>query len=462
MKTLKMHQMLTGVPQSTRAVVRQQIQQLDSFDDFDLLPTVKGAIFSDALAGLVDVVPTPVQKLAIPALTGQQQQQPKSRGKGRGTNAGVFLIAAETGSGKTLAYTIPVVDAVKRQDLEDNEAAQQQPRPVPAPDGLEIPAVQGALDGRPRAIILVPTAELVRQVGSVVKAFAHAVKLRVAGLSRDLSPAVIRNKFLHSPVDIVTCTPHLLNSLTEVNAALFSRCTHLVVDEADSLFDRSFSPTTTALIDRCKSLQKLILCSATIPKSLDARLRTLYPDMKRVVTPNLHVVPRRVRLRVVDCDDLQYRGNKKLACADALYTIAKEGWDPGFRTLVVVFVNERESATELADYLRTTGIDAVELSRDSSGRADADILEMFTRGKLEADKSQLTGRRKLKVLVTTDIASRGVDTKTVKHVVLYDKPHSTIDMIHRIGRVGRMGKRGRAVILVDKHVNKAWVKDIKT
>lgn len=455
MKSMKMHQMLSGVPQSTRSAVRQQIRQLDSFDHFDLLPAVKGAIYSDALAGLVDVVPTPVQKLAIPALTGQQPGR-----KAQGAGAGAFLIAAETGSGKTLAYTIPVVDAVKRQDLADREAALL--APAPAPDGLEIPAVHGALDGRPRAIILVPTAELVRQVGGVVKAFAHAVKLRVAGLSRDHSPAVIKSEFLHSPVDIVTCTPHLLNSLTSLSPALFSRCTHLVVDEADSLFDRSFSPTTAALIDRCKGLRKLILCSATIPKSLDSRLRTLYPDMQRVVTPNLHVVPRRVRLHVVDCDGLEYRGNKKLACADALYTISKEGWDPGFRTLVVVFVNERESATELAGYLRTTGIDAVELSRDSSGRADAHTLEIFTRGKLEADESRLAGPSKLKVLVTTDIASRGVDTKAVKHVVLYDKPHSTIDMLHRIGRVGRMGKRGRAVILVDKHVNKAWVKDIKT
>ncbi|KAF8245583.1 P-loop containing nucleoside triphosphate hydrolase protein [Wilcoxina mikolae CBS 423.85] len=466
MKHMKMHQALTNVSRTARIVARERIQPMDSFNDFKLLPSVREAITAEALAGLATVVPTAVQKLVIPALLGQES----GRGGRGSTVAGraklqSYLIAAETGSGKTLAYTIPLLDSIKRHELDEVEAARQaemlKPNP-PTGDGLDIPVVEKSeLNGKPRAIILTPTSELVNQVGELVKSFSHVVKLRTAIISRDFSARVIKNRLFGASVDVVVCTPHLLNSLTEVNPALFSRCTHIVADEADSLFDRTFSPITMALITRCENLQKLILCSATIPRSLDARLRKLYPDMKRLVTPNLHVVPRRIQLQVVDSDDELYRGNKNLACADTLYTIAKDGTEAGFMKKVIVFVNERETATELAQYLRTKGIDAIDFTRDSSDRAQAEILELFTREKQEVGGDSV-GRQRMKVLVTTDITSRGVDTKTVKNVILYDKPHSAIDMIHRIGRTGRMGRRGRAVILVDKHTNKGWIKDIKT
>jgi len=466
MKHMKMHQALTNVSRTARTVTRERIESLDSFGDFGLLPSVREAITAEVLAGLTTVVPTAVQKLVIPALLGKESGQEGRRSAVTG-NARLqsYLIAAETGSGKTLAYTIPLLDSIKRHELEEVEVTRQAEllKPNP-PDGnnFDIPVVEKSeLNGKPRAIILAPTAELVNQVGELVKLFAHVVKLRTAIISRDFSARVIRNRLFGAPVDVVVCTPHLLNSLTEVNPALFSRCTHVVVDEADSLFDRSFSPITTALITRCKNLQKLILCSATIPRSLDARIRKLYPDMKRLVTPNLHVVPRRIQLQVVDSDDELYRGNKNLACADTLYTIAKDGTEAGFMKKVIVFVNVRETAAELAKYLRTKGIDAIDFTRDSSDRAQAEILEIFTSEKQEVDDG-FVGRQRMKVLVTTDIASRGVDTKTVKNVILYDKPHSAIDMIHRIGRTGRMGRRGRAVILIDKHTNKGWIKDIKT
>jgi ATP-dependent RNA helicase MRH4 len=376
-----------------------------------------------------------------------------------------YLIAAETGSGKTLAYTVPVIDAIKRQEMEEQERERQEREQNPqtqTDNDLEIPTVvQDTLNGKPRAVIIVPTSELVSQVGEVVKSLAHRVKFRTTLVSRDISPKVLRDTLFGRTVDVVVCTPQLLNSLTETNPALFSRCTHVVVDEADSLFDKSFTPFTTALIERCANLKKLILCSATIPRSLDTRLRNLYPDMKRLVTPNLHVVPRRVQLQVVDVDNTLYHGNKQLACADTLYTIAKDGTEAGFLKKVIVFVNERETATELAEYLRSKDLDAVAFTRDSSERRQTEILEIFTGTKQDV-APEVVGRQRMKIMVTTDIASRGVDTKTVKNVVLYDRPQSSIDLIHRIGRTGRMGRRGRAVMLVDKRTNKGWVKDIKT
>lgn len=159
---------------------------------------------------------------------------------------------------------------------------------------------------------------------------------------------------------------------------------------------------------------------------------------------------------------------------------------------ILVFVNEREEADEVAQFLRTKGIDAVSLSRDSDTRRQEEILAEFTetpdepttdevlmaqknRRELEAvpfampeqpanrGGARSSGRQlsNTKVLVTTDIASRGIDTLAVKTVILYHVPHTTIDFIHRLGRLGRMGKRGRGIVLVGKKDRKDVVKEVR-
>lgn len=354
--------------------------------------------------------------------------------------------------------------------------------------------------GRPRAIILVPTSELVAQVGAKVKALAHSVKYRSGVISSNLTPRRIKNTLYHPDgIDILVSTPHLLASIAKTNPYLLSRVSHLVLDEADSLMDRSFISTTTEIIDKvAPSLKKLIFCSATIPRSLDNQLRKRYPNIKRLTTPNLHAVPRRVQLGVVDIDKEPYRGNRSLACADVIWSIGKAG-DSGEENYgpltqymgpkvkkIIVFVNERDEADEVAKFLVSKNIDAVALSRDSSSRKQEEILAEFTEVDqpptadeimllrkqaraeksipfLEPEKKAEVDRRlpNTKVLVTTDIASRGIDTLAVKTVILYHVPHTTIDFIHRLGRLGRMGKRGRGVVLVGKKDRKDVVREVR-
>ncbi|KAI5781139.1 P-loop containing nucleoside triphosphate hydrolase protein [Geopyxis carbonaria] len=457
-KHMKMSQSLLGVSRMARSSSLQKIQSHASFDDFELLPAVKDAIKTEALKGLEIVNPTPVQKLVFSTLLGNSDLIGSKSANGFQS----FLIAAETGSGKTLAYTIPILDYLKREERE--QSATKLPAPeVAASSNLQIPGVHEDHDhnGKPRAVILVPTLELVTQVGLLLKSLSHVVKFRSALLSREISPTVIRNRLFKTPVDIVVCTPHLLDSLTKSNPKILSDCRYMVVDEADSLFDRSFSPITSAIISRATAIKCLVLCSATIPKSLDTRLRSLYPNITRLVTPNLHVIPRRIQLSVVDIDGDLYKGNRLLACADVLYTIAKENTEPGYMKQVIIFVNERKQTEEVASYLRSKNIDCVALNRDISDRTDSKVLSNFTGNKIDVETNQ-SGRQRMKVLVTTDISSRGVDTKTIKNVILFDVPHSSIDVIHRIGRIGRMGRRGKATILIDKHTNKGWIKDLRT
>jgi ATP-dependent RNA helicase MRH4 len=500
-KALRMQQALGHIGYGKRNAIKEKISEIHSFDNFGLLPVIHESIGPQALRyeGEGSISPTPIQRLAIPALLGEKQKKRRSKDD-VGSDVDSFLLAAETGSGKTLAYLLPVIDALKRAEAAEAESTAQEREIQKQERQLQEEKRQQALwelespkrtephptAARPRAIILLPTAELVDQVGAVAKLLSHTVKFRASLISSSYSGVVVRNR-LFSPngIDMLISTPHLLASITENEPNVLSRVTHLVIDEADSLLDKSFIPSTTAVLDRSMpSLKQLILCSATIPLRLDKYLRRQFPNIRRLATPNLHAIPRRVQLGVVDVERDPYRGNKDLACADTIWTIGKgtaeyaddfAGSGQKHKTetkRILVFVNEREKTTELAKYLQSTGIDAVPLSRDTSVRQQTDILAPFMTGaepeehdsKTPKKPTRLPARRILpntKVLVVTDLASRGIDTTAVRHVILYDVPHTTIDFIHRLGRTGRMGRRGRGIVLVGRNDRKDVVKEVR-
>jgi ATP-dependent RNA helicase MRH4, mitochondrial len=461
-KMLKMRKALEGPSMTTREIMRSKLEDVHTFQQFGLEPLVEEALLKDILGDLATISPTPIQKLAIPALLGKDPALNKKK-LFQNSKFESYLLAAETGSGKTLAYLLPILDYLKKQEAivkaeEERKKAEQANNRLFG--DIEPPEVDDK-NGKPKAVVIVPTSELVNQVGAVAKKLSYIAKFRSALVSRDVSGKVIRNRLFSQPLDLLVCTPALLQIFCEEDKGFLQNCTHIAVDEADSLFDRSFAPITNTIIDAAPNLKQLVLCSATIPRSLDNRLRTAFPEIHRIVTPNVHAVPRRVQLSIVDSDAEPYRGNKPLACADVLHNISKDGSEAGFVKKAIVFVNERETTKLLCDYLRSKGIDAVELERDTPDRASSKVLEFFTGPKTPIDES-LEKKNQMKVLVTTDIASRGIDTKHVKNVLLFDVPHTTIDFIHRLGRAGRMGRRGRAIIFTDKKTDKAWVKEIKT
>lgn len=515
-KALKMQTALSPLNYHLRNTIKEKIANVLSFDEFGLLPVVQDAIATQGLPGLVDIAPTPIQKVAIPALLEGSDQDKKSKKKKKVDDMDYsydqYLLAAETGSGKTLAYLVPIIDMIKRSEIAEQEAKQKEEeakakeaalKPAPKVPQVEPPELSENListAGRPRAIILVPTSELVRQVGTKVKDFAHAVKFRSGRITSADSARKIRNTIFNPPgIDILVATPHLLASIAKTDPYVLSQVEYIVADEADSMLDKSFAPITNEIIDKsAPSLKKLILCSATIPRSLDSVLRKKYPDIRRLATPNLHAIPRRVQLGVVDVDKDPYRGNRSYALSDIIWSLGKAGGDETFGHLtrymdqeikkILVFVNEREEAEEVAKYLQEKNIDAVAFSRDSEKR-QAEILSEFTLPRriptteeiLEKQRERRLGRAEIpfvmdpkdskpvssrqlqntKVLVTTDLGSRGIDTLPVRTVILYHVPHTTIDFIHRLGRVGRMNKRGRGIVLVGRKDRKDVVREVR-
>lgn len=513
-KALKMQTTLSPLSYGLRNVIKERIASIMNFDQFNLLPSVQDSILTQALPDLVDVTPTPIQSVAIPALLfddGKKNIKKKKSSEFQ-YNYDQFLLAAETGSGKTLAYLVPTIDNIKRTEMAEKieeeqqlaeKAKENEKKAKERTNELESPELSENLTtsaGRPRAIILLPTSELVAQVGAKVKAFSHTVKFRSGHIASSDTPRKIRSVvFNPSGIDILVSTPHLLASIAKTDPYVLSRVQHIVVDEADSLLDRSFGSITTEIIDKAAgSLKQLVLCSATIPRSLDTFLRKRYPDVRRLATPNLHAIPRRVQLGVVDIEKEPFHGNRSLACADIIWSIAKSGetesmgeYNPFMEKEVrkiIVFVNEREEAEEVAQFLQKKGIDAIPFSRDSSKRSQ-EIVDEFTTPRrpptteeiMEIQKMRRIQKSSLpfvlseeeqamgvmkrlpntKVMVTTDLGSRGIDTLPVRTVILYHVPHTTIDFIHRLGRVGRMGKRGRGIVLVGKKDRKDVVREVR-
>ena len=493
---LKMQTTLTPISYNQRTAIKEKLENIRAFEEFDLLPAVGEAIYSQALPGLVDVVPTPAQKLAIPALLNSMRNSPtRKRGKDGSPVFDQFLLAAETGSGKTLSYVLPTLDALKRSEVieEADEAEKQakkeeQKRSKYDLDPFEDDEKRHRTTGRPRAMILVPTAELVTQVGKLLKQLAHTIKFRSAAISAKHTPKyILSNLFNPRGIDIVVTTPHLISSIAKTEPNVFSRVTHLIVDEADSLLDRSFAKSTLEILDKVTpSLKQLVLCSATIPKSLNNLLDERFPNIRRLVTPKIHSIPRRVQLGVIDVDrGGLYQGNKSIACADIIWSLGKNTHEDqeSHHTLksILVFVNEREKAEEVASFLTSKGIDAAALTRDTSEERQSELLSKFTaparqegeekdgRNFLPFAEAPKPGQSKssakqlpnVKVIVTTDLGSRGIDTLAVRHVILYDVPHTTIDFIHRLGRTGRMGRRGRGIVLVGKNDRKDIVREVQ-
>ncbi|KAK3296022.1 P-loop containing nucleoside triphosphate hydrolase protein [Chaetomium fimeti] len=497
-KALKMQRALTSIPYRERVTVKARISDVESFDQFKLLPVLKEAVYNEVLKGMVDVKPTPVQRLAIPALLGQRAARRRDtnyRMPTPETQREEFLLAAETGSGKTLAYLLPVINALKVAEAEDADAKAYNERLEAEKERRGGTPVSEWIDkfephpnhARPRVVVLVPTSELVDQVLAASKKISHVAKIKVRSISSNQLPAKIqRNMYSHGGIDMVVATPHLLAAMAHRDPNILSRVQHLVIDEADSLLDRSFSPETSKIVERAMpSVKQLILCSATIPRRLDNYLATHFPNIVRIATPNLHAIPRRVQLGVIDVSKDPYRNNKLLACADAIWTIGKdaamhEGADKDEVDIkrIMVFVNERDTTQEVAEYLVSKGIDAIALHRDTPEHRQSEMLNSFTTNEpmrmskdaVEANKQAIlakaggVSRRHLpntKVIVATDLASRGIDTLAVRHVVLYDVPHTTIDFIHRLGRAGRMGRRGRGVVLVGKDDRRDVVSEVK-
>ena len=313
---------------------------------------------------------------------------------------------APTGSGKTLAFALPLVQQHVLHPRQTNFR-----RPV-------------------RSLLLVPTRELAVQVGDVLTQLGYPLGLKVAvvygGVS--INPQMMG---LRGGADIVVATPGRLLDLVEHNAMRLQDVQQLVLDEADRLLDPGFAEELQRVLALLPAQRQTLLFSATYADGVKALAQSLLRDPVRVTVEAVEAQAPDIRQRAIAVDE-------KKRTALLRHLIAENGWQR-----VLVFVATRYACEHVASKLYKAGVYATAFHGEMSQGARQDVLSQFKDGRWV-------------VVVTTDLASRGIDIALLPVVVNYDLPRSATDYTHRIGRTGRAGADGEAVSFVTAQAQAHW------
>jgi ATP-dependent RNA helicase RhlE len=304
---------------------------------------------------------------------------------------------AQTGSGKTLGYVLPVLMNITGKPARNRH-------------------IQG--------LVLVPTRELAVQVNTVFRQFCNVLPQPVKTLAVFGGVSVNPQMIEMQGVQVLVSTPGRLIELVENKAVHLSDIEILVLDEADKMLNLGFRDEMEQLFRQMPKVRQNLLFSAT-----------MHEGVQGVVTDLLHK-PVKVSIEnniTVDTDLIQQRA----------YAVPPEKKGPLLRKLiqqhgmkqVLVFTSSVYQADNVADKLRKNGIEAEAIHSKKSQGARTELLNDFKTGKL-------------RVLVATDLLSRGIDIQFLPYVINYELPRSPKDYIHRIGRTGRAENPGEAISLV--------------
>ncbi|CAG8433540.1 6293_t:CDS:1 [Diversispora eburnea] len=414
-----------------------------TFESFNLRPEIYEAIRKGPLKGADPFMPSEIQALAIPEILKVDNRH--------------IMCAAETGSGKTLAYLIPIINKLKEEEARAGKISKESKEIEKLKEGIdkETPQVAEAFKeelkekmqlmalkksavrsfNRPRAVVLLPSRELVDQILSVAKLMSHFAKFRAIAMTSHKDRTFVK-KTLQMPVDIVIATPAGLLDYSRKKFVNLMDVKYLVIDEADTLFGKGFGEEVLEVIQKVKGFShkkerpyQAIVVSATLPKTVNEMLTKEFPFIKRITSHSLHKALPNLHHHFVDTKE--YNFNKSAAIIDIL----KRTHDENSSTMI--FCNTRISAMALESFLKSKQYPVIGLFSDAEDRTV--LLEKFRRRTSEAN-----------ILVCTDLASRGVDTTFVNHVILYDFPTTVVDFLHRVGRTARAGNYGRATHFVTK------------
>ena len=318
------------------------------------------------------------------------------------------LGSAQTGTGKTASFTLPMIDIL---------------------------AAGRAKARMPRSLILAPTRELASQVADSFKEFSKHQKLSMALLIGGVSFSE-QEGALDKGVDVLIATPGRLLDHVERGKVILRDVKILVIDEADRMLDMGFIPDVEKIVGLLPKIRQTLFYSAT----LDSVMRKI--ASKFVINPKVIEVtpPASTADTVEQFVVFSTPKNKRGTLRDLLKNEEV--------TNAVIFCNRKRDIGELRRSLERYGFGALALHGDMTQSARNEALGQFKDGKV-------------KLLVASDVAARGLDIAGLSHVFNYDVPHSGEDYIHRIGRTGRAGSSGRAFTLVAGSEDKEGIANIE-
>ena len=320
-----------------------------------------------------------------------------------------LLGIAQTGTGKTAAFALPILQRLAAD-----------PKPAPR---------RGA-----RVLVLAPTRELASQIGESFRTYGRHMGLTTTVVFGGVKYGA-QVKALAAGVDVLVATPGRLIDHIQEKVANLSQVEIFVLDEADQMLDLGFLPPIRKIVATLPKQRQNLFFSATMPTEIGKLAGELLRDPAKVsVAPQATTVARiQQSILFVETD------RKRHLLADLL-SDAKMA-----RTLV--FTRTKRGADRVAKYLEASGIEADAIHGDKSQGQRERALAAFKAGKVRA-------------LIATDIAARGIDVDAVTHVVNFDLPNVPESYVHRIGRTARAGADGTAISLVSND-ERSLLKDIE-
>jgi ATP-dependent RNA helicase RhlE len=304
---------------------------------------------------------------------------------------------AQTGTGKTAGFTLPLLDLLTKQ-------------------------VENKGRRFVRALILTPTRELAAQVGESVKIYGKHLPLKslIIHGGVNINPQI--EKLRHG-VDILVATPGRLLDHVNQKTVDLSKVDILVLDEADRMLDMGFIHDVRRIINLLPKKRQNLLFSATFSNDIKKLADGLLNSPIKIEVAQENIATELVKQQVHPVD--RERKSKLLS-----HIIILNNWQQ-----VLVFTRTKHGANRLSQHLEKEGIDAVAIHGNKSQNARTQALSSFKNGRV-------------RVLVATDIAARGLDIDQLPHVVNFELPNVPEDYVHRIGRTGRAGREGNATSLV--------------
>ena len=322
-----------------------------------------------------------------------------------------ILGCAQTGTGKTAAFTIPILQLMHEHRAASNSRVR-------------------TID----CLILTPTRELAIQIGESIAAYGRHLTLRhhviFGGVSQHAQVNAIRNG-----VDILVATPGRLLDLMQQGHIVLSNIKFFVLDEADRMLDMGFIHDVKKVIAKLPNKRQSLFFSATMPPEISQLADMLLKNPIKVEVTPVSSTAEMIQQAIyhVDKNDKQ----------DLLIDILK---DKSIETLLV-FTQMKHAADKLSKKLVAHGIAAAAIHGNKSQNARQTALENFK-------------NKKVRVLVATDIAARGIDIDQLSHVLNYELPNVPETYVHRIGRTGRAGASGIALSFCSRE-EKAYLRDIE-
>ncbi len=315
-----------------------------------------------------------------------------------------LLGIAQTGTGKTAAFSLPILQHLFQ--------TQRTPKPRST-----------------RALILAPTRELAIQIAENCQEYGKYLSLRQTTIYGGVKQTS-QIKTMSRGVDILIATPGRLLDLMQQGHVDLGSVTHLVLDEADRMLDMGFINDIKKIIARIPKQRHTLLFSATMPNTISKLANSLLNDPKTVeITPKVVTVEK--------IDQSLYMVAKK--DKRALLTTLLENEDI---TKAIIFSRTKHGANRIVRELEHANVSAAAIHGNKSQGARQKALAAFKDGKI-------------RTLVATDIAARGIDVDNITHVINYDIPSEPESYVHRIGRTARAGTQGTAISFCDETEGKA-------